>query len=254
MKLAKTKSECMEKIYAQADSLFELGFHDLSRRINSCLKSEGYSDIPYKYSAKKYSNRVISEAKKSGCMEEIYGQADYLFDLGFLEISFKLFHCLAREKSEEKGPEYFVINASLVRIAIMYLYGDGIEKNQNKAFFYFKKAARFRDSGAVINLAIFYKDDLKLYKKALYWFRFLEKNKESYLRGEATIELAKMYFQGLGVKKDDKKARNMLEKLKRDPSFCEMSEGSQEEAINLLDSINAANVEWLERKRNPSQS
>jgi len=239
MKLATTKTECVEKIYAQAGYLFELGFHDLSRRLISCLKADGGSCFPEKHSKKSDKKKDVLKATKAKCMEEVYRQADYLFDLGFPSLSFQLFSCLAKEKATENDPESFAVGASLNRLAIIFLGGYGVEKNQNKALLYFKKAARFRDSSGVINLALFYKDDAKLYKKALYWFRFLEKEKKSCFRGEATIELAKMYFQGLGVKKDNRKAKNFLEKLRSDPVFDEMSEGSQEEAIDLLVSIDA---------------
>jgi TPR repeat protein len=169
-------------------------------------------------------------AEKIMYMEEVYAQADYLFSLGFCDLSYKLFCVLAAENHPE----------SLNRLAHFHLSGCCVKKNKNKALFFFKKAARLKDSAAMLSLGLLYRDDLKMYGEALYWFRLLEKDKKTDQRGKATIELASMYSLGLGVKRDIKKSQKMLEKLKNNTRLFEaMPKRDQDEVFNKLAWISA---------------
>jgi TPR repeat protein len=166
---------------------------------------------------------------KAKCMDEVYCEACYLSDLGYESLSCKLLYALAAENHPE----------SLTALAICFSEGSGVRKNKHKALFYYKEAARLKEPVAMFNLGLFYRDDMRVYGKALYWLRRLEKDEKAYHIGEAKIELAKMYLKGLGVKKDVCKAKQMLEKLRDTSSlFKTLSEGDQEEVINLLNEIN----------------
>jgi TPR repeat protein len=171
---------------------------------------------------------------KTECMEGVFTQALKLFDLGFYDLSRELFFCLA----EENDP------SSLNYLGNMYSAGEGVKKNKKKALFYFEKAARLKDPLAMFNVAHFYRYDVKMYKKALHRFNLLKKD------GDAVLELAIMYHQGLGVKRDDGKAKTMLEKLINNPSlFGWMYEADQERAVDLLNSINAV----IPKNKKPSK-
>jgi TPR repeat protein len=160
-------------------------------------------------------------------MESIFINACWLEDIGCSKLANKLFFCLAEEKHSH----------SLIRIGNMFSGGYGVKKNHNKALLFYKKAWRAGDFTGAYNMAHCYKNDLKLYTKALYWFRYLIANKNSYYEGEATMDLAQMYAHGLGVKKNGKKAIKMLKNLiDNAPLFKSMSEGSQEEVCELLKS------------------
>jgi TPR repeat protein len=182
---------------------------------------------------------------KNKCIEEVGNQACYLFDLGFYDLSRKLFSCLAEEND----------SGSLNQLGIIYLGGYGVRKNKKKALLFFKKAARLKESSAMFNIAHFYRYDVKMYRKALHRFRLLEKGKKSGFQGEAILELAMMYHQGLGVKKDDEKAKTMLKKLINRPSiFNWMCEADQERAVDLLNSISkpeSVRANKAESPRNP---
>jgi TPR repeat protein len=58
-------------------------------------------------------------------------------------------------------------------LALLYYFGKGIEKNLEKALYWFQKAAENGEKDAMINLALLYCSEgtEKNLEKAFYWFQ-----------------------------------------------------------------------------------
>jgi TPR repeat protein len=161
---------------------------------------------------------------KTKHMDEVCTQADYLSDLGHNNLSYELICALAEENHI----------GALNRLAFLFLSGRGVRKNKNKALFFFERAAHL-NSEAMLNLGLFYRDHKKMYSKAMHCFRRLAKDSKSCFAGQAKIEIAEMYIGGLGVKKDNRKAQQILEEVRDTPSlFKSISEKDRGKVTGLL--------------------
>ncbi|NNP67413.1 tetratricopeptide repeat protein [Acinetobacter sp. Ac_5812] len=103
-------------------------------------------------------------------------------------------------------------------LGIMYNNGDYVDKDLNKAFLYYKKAADLGNPDAKFNLGqmYFYGEGVKQdYKKSFYWYD--ESAKQNY--DFAKIQLATSYYKGYGVEKNVEKAINVISEMaeKGDP-------------------------------------
>jgi len=85
---------------------------------------------------------------------------------------------------------------SYINIGSMYSDGEGVKKNINKAMYWYLKGVEQKDSTAMFNIAILYKDQYK-YKKMLKWF----KKSFKYNDGSASYELARIYLSKAKIKK-----------------------------------------------------
>lgn len=88
---------------------------------------------------------------------------------------------------------------------IRYLLGRGVQQDDAKAFYYFKRAAQQNDPFAQNELAYLYaagKGVKKSNNQAFFWYQ------EAATQGLASAEynVGFFYLHGLGVKKDKKKA------------------------------------------------
>ncbi|OEY95275.1 hypothetical protein BJD20_16210 [Acinetobacter proteolyticus] len=103
-------------------------------------------------------------------------------------------------------------------LGIMYNNGGYADKDLNKAFLYYKKAADLGNPDAKFNLGqmYFYGEGVKQdYKKSFYWYD--ESAKQNY--DFAKIQLATSYYKGYGVKKNIEKAISAISEMadKGDP-------------------------------------
>ncbi|MDR2736487.1 MAG: SUMF1/EgtB/PvdO family nonheme iron enzyme, partial [Gracilibacteraceae bacterium] len=207
------------------------GWFSPGQRVGSACRSTDFATSLCGFAGLRLIIAPRLPAAKDKCMEEVYDQADYLFDLGFHDLARRLLACLAEDKYSE----------ALNRLAIIYLGGYGVKMSKSRALSYLKKAARLKNPMAKLNLALFYKDDMKRYRRALRGFRVLEKDEKSDYRGEAAIEMAKMYMQGLGVRRNTGKAQKILDKLLDDVSLLErLPQGAREEILHLLKAVDSS--------------
>jgi TPR repeat protein len=141
-----------------------------------------------------YNNDPIHPWNMGTCQEELaravaaYKRKDYAS-------AFDQFKNLAEK-------EYSPAESNL---GAMYAEGLGVEKDAQKAVFWWRKAAKENDPKAVYNLAMAYSDGKgvdKDDKQAVYWFR-----KAAYMGSNfAQYNLAVMYALGKGTERDDKQA------------------------------------------------
>jgi TPR repeat protein len=98
-------------------------------------------------------------------------------------------------------------NKAMLAIAIMYINGDGVKKDQDEALKWFEKAANAKNSYAYIKLGNIYaaKED---YKNAFKWFEKAANNGDI----KAAYNLGYFYTGGLGVTRDLKKSLQWYEK------------------------------------------
>ena len=107
----------------------------------------------------------------------------------------------------KKAFELFLESAkggeSSSQLNIGYFYDEGIcvPKNMKKAIYWYKKASMQNNGGATTNIAIHYRT-IKEYRKALWWFHKAVKQ----LDHDAYFDIGCLYENGLGVKKNIKKA------------------------------------------------
>jgi TPR repeat protein len=91
------------------------------------------------------------------------------------------------------------------KLAVKYADGVGFEKSNEKALFWYRKAADQGDADAQANLGVMYQNGISIQKsneQAVSWYR------KSADQGNASGQnlLGVMYFMGTGVEKDDKQA------------------------------------------------
>ncbi|MDR1529642.1 MAG: sel1 repeat family protein [Burkholderiales bacterium] len=150
-----------------------------------------------------------AEKFKKRYMESVFIKADWLFDIGYSKLAYKLYSCLADEGHED----------SLNRMGDLFLSGNGIKKDANKAIIFYKKAIKKGNALAMYNAAFVYKNVLKEYKSALYYLRNAQKSSDLYVSALAYIEEAEMYLKGIGVKRNLSKARKLLHVVYDDDTF-----------------------------------
>lgn len=98
-----------------------------------------------------------------------------------------------------------------INLGIMYSNGIGVTKDLQKAFNYYEKAANKGNPYGEYNLGNMYLEGRGVnqdYKKAVYYFNLA--SKQGF--GDAYINLGIMYEQGMGVKKNIKEAKNLYKK------------------------------------------
>ena len=96
-------------------------------------------------------------------------------------------------------------------IALMYRKGEGISKNFNQAFYWFKKSAEQDYAKAQFYLGVMYELGIGVSKdlhQAFYWYK---KSAEQGVE-EAQFNIALMYDKGDGTQKDENKALYWYEK------------------------------------------
>jgi TPR repeat protein len=161
--------------------------------------------------------------QKEECMMSIFENAQRLDEYGY----HKLYHKLLSRLVDENQTE------SLVALGTCFIQGCYcVKKNKKLGLNLYKRASELGDTLGTFNMALAYKDDLKQYKKALYWFRLL---KSTDYKWEVQLQEAKMYFEGLGVKKNNKKAKTLLSDiLEYAEPWKTISQAEYEEAEVLL--------------------
>jgi len=90
-------------------------------------------------------------------------------------------------------------------LGVMYHNGEGVERDYNKAIYWYLRAAEHGHKVAQNNLGVIYRNTPAIeqdYKKAFFWFS--ESAKQGYR--DAQLNLGVMYRYGEGIKKDYKKA------------------------------------------------
>ena len=121
------------------------------------------------------------------------------------------------EKDEEKAFEWYEKSAKLnyapaqLALAGMYLNGRGVEKDEEKAFEWCEKSAKLNYAPAQFNLALMYLEGMGVEKDEEKAFEWYEKSaKLNYAPAQFTLAL--MYLYGIGVEKDEEKAFEWCEK------------------------------------------
>lgn len=159
--------------------------------------------------------KILTEEESS----KLFGEAFTLWEEGKSEQAFHLFMQIA-----DKGDR-----SSFVNIGYMYDVGEGVERNIDLAFYWYKKAWRQDKSRAACsNIALLYKE-LKDYKKAIYWWEKSVKNDD----GDTALDYAKFLLEHRPKKIN--KVLDLLEFcVKCKPRF-NISEAGLEEAQQLLE-------------------
>ena len=131
-----------------------------------------------------------------------YGNDDYVAAAGLLLLAAEQGHARAQNN-----------------LAQMYRAGQGVDKNEEEEFKWFKKAAEQDIPNAQTNVGIAYRDGkgtTQSDKDAFYWFRkaALSQEDTSVHNGipEAQYSLGMMYFDGRGVEKSDSEADFWIKK------------------------------------------
>jgi len=126
---------------------------------------------------------------------EDYNKGDYIKALN-------TFYILAKEDDAK----------SQYNVGLIYANGLGVEQDMQQAQIWYEKAAKQGNGAAQYNLAQLYnqtaKNDIHAYDKAKYWY---DKAIEAGIK-EAYNNLGVLYLEGLGVKKDEKKAFELFTK------------------------------------------
>ena len=114
----------------------------------------------------------------------------------------------------------------MLDLGYFYDEGIGVAKDKNKAMSWYKRAYRKGDSAAASNIAILYREkgrnDL-----TFQWFQ----RSVALGDGDSEVELAKLYMQGVGVRKSLSKAKDLLCKAQ---ASTLITEAGREEATKLL--------------------
>ena len=109
-------------------------------------------------------------------------------------------------KSAESEDAY-----ALYILGMLYQYGSYVQKNENKAFYYYERAAVAGNATSEYKTAMYYKNGKvteQNYDKYFYW---LDKSvTDGYKTESAIIELASAYRDGKGCTKNPKKAYEMI--------------------------------------------
>ena len=153
-------------------------------------------------------------------IDEYFETAMKYFEKKDYKISLKYF--LKAEKIKEG---YSSLNIGYLHEEYALSLG---KKARRKALQWYKKAAKTGDCSAMNNIAIMYREEY-MFKKAKKWFLKSIQCGEN----ETYYELAKLYL----IEGNIKKAIQCLEVFKADRLKLNVSEGTQEDALNLLKKI-----------------
>ena len=147
-------------------------------------------------------------------------------------------------KATEKNVDGDCVWYSQIQLGIMYRNGEGVTKDDKKAFEYFNKALEHDETDVSYEakrlLGIMYKNGegvRKNYKKAFELFSQLVEMWRRFDYGnlsEAQRLLGNMYHYGYGIKKDLKQAKEWYEKAANDKFEDGEEKKADEEAIEML--------------------
>lgn len=136
-----------------------------------------------------------------GVYANTFNEAVENYNKGEFTKAFDTFYLLAKEGNAK----------AQYNVGLLYALGKGAQKSVSNARKWYEKAAKQGNAKAQYNLGKLYHDtaqhDAHAYEKAKYWY-------EKAVQGgvvEANNNLASLYIDGLGVKKDEKKAVELLE-------------------------------------------
>ena len=123
------------------------------------------------------------------------------------------------EKNEDLAKKYLINAAEMGLKEAMYILGK-IELNNNNypdAEYWFKKAAKKKDSDAMNDLGDMYyygNGVQKNYNEALHWYKLSSESEKSTfsLNASAINSIGNMYFKGTGVQQDFQKALDYYQK------------------------------------------
>lgn len=128
--------------------------------------------------------------------ENLERKASYLDSIGEYGESYQIWVELANNGNvKAMNNVAYIINNSL-----------DIDYNKEQVFYWYKKAASMGDSKSVLDLAYLYMKE-KNYSEAIYWYGIESKAENSY----AKVQLAYIYQNGLGIEKNIKIAKELLE-------------------------------------------
>jgi TPR repeat protein len=121
--------------------------------------------------------QTVSDGRKSS--DDLFLEADKQWDAGNLKDAFRLFSIAA-----ERGNA-----AARVNLGYFFNMGIGTSRNESKAIFWYKKAARKGDVCAYTNIGTIYRD-YNNFERARFWFLKAIENGD----GDAALELGKLYL------------------------------------------------------------
>lgn len=145
----------------------------------------------------------------------LFDQADEAWDAGKPGEAFKLFMQSASEGD----------SSAYLNIGFFYDTGLAVRKNEKRALYWYKKAAKHGSCSAYSNIGTIYRDK-KDFKRARFWFQKALKAGD----GDAALELGKLY---LSQKKFSEAVRCFNTAIKSKS----VTEASIEEALLLKKSI-----------------
>jgi TPR repeat protein len=116
---------------------------------------------------------------------DAFDEANREWDAGNLTRAFKLFNMAAENGSSN----------AFNSIGYFFDYGLGVKKDQEKALYWYKKAARSGDSLSFCNIGLIFRDRGNS-RRAKYWLTKATRAHD----GDAALELAKIYMKGSGEK------------------------------------------------------
>jgi len=138
------------------------------------------------------------------------------WEMGDVKTAFRLF----REMAEAGDPH------SYLNLGYFYDLGLGTRKSRTDALRWYRRAYRNGDSAGASNIATVYRDQGR-FREAFEWF----KRAAAMNDGDAELELAKCYFDGLGVTKHRGHA---IAAIKRALSSTNITQAGREEAARLF--------------------
>src|SRR5436305_1796883 len=152
---------------------------------------------------------IIKSALKSGLNSVLFETINFLIIKTFIYLKVNMSNLTdAEDSSDINWLEQAAKNGDKVatnNLALCYYYGEGTEKNLEKAFYWYQKAAENGDEDAMNNLAICYKDGKgteKNLEKAFCWYQKAAEN-----GGKVAMNsLAKCYEDGKVTEKNLEKA------------------------------------------------
>lgn len=193
----------------------------------------------------------MAEEKSIKELEEMAKNNPYLEDINFMIGVYYM----AGDKSKNINPDfkkamtYFKkdennIAMASYKIAELYFYGYGVDKDLNKSIEYFKKSVNknMKDYKAVAPLSLLaisniYLQELFQYEEAV---PYLFQAAQEFDRVEAQMTIAFMYFEGKGLPKDEKEANAWINKA----YFNKNADGEHKAYIsNYIEPVNNFNIQ-----------
>jgi TPR repeat protein len=156
---------------------------------------------------------VSSKKSSKSEADKLFVLADKEWSQGNLQLAFRLF--LSAANAGNRGAQ--------LNVGYFYDIGVGIQRNQEMALYWYKRAYRRGDASAAHNIATIWRRNHKP-KRALAWFRRAVKLGDD----ESILDIAKHYLQN-GIK-----TRKVIEYLTKVSRSDWVTEAGEEEATRLL--------------------